>query len=398
MTKTDTKFEQRREEIVSVATTIMSRKGVRGMTLQQVAADLGLAPRAVGYYFRHKEEIAAACYMRGIERMNELLSDAVKKKTAEDALRTFVGNFFENHRRIQVGDAKPTVGFEEMRTLADAETYGAYNNMFRKLRSIFTLKGAPVLDRTARNARAHMLLSQMFWAGLWLPRYNPEDHTLMADRITDILLKGLAVSALPRKAPNLVLDGHDKVAGPDFLGAATDMINAHGYRGASVSKISAQLNVTKGSFYHHIEAKDDLVEQCFIRTWAILRRAQAAADQTTRNGLINLFAQSRELIIGQVTGERPLLRTSALAAVPEAMRPRLLEGFERVTNRYASVVSDGIADGSIRILDVPVAAHMVSGAINAAAELHYFVPGVTAETADAVYLRPLFIGMLSPST
>ena len=44
-----------------------------------------------------------------------------------------------------------------------------------------------------------------------------------------------------------------------FLKAATRQINEHGYRGASVDRISASLNVTKGAFYHHNEAKDDLV-------------------------------------------------------------------------------------------------------------------------------------------
>ena len=36
-----------------------------------------------------------------------------------------------------------------------------------------------------------------------------------------------------------------------FLRAATQLINAHGYSGASVERISAELNVTKGAFYHH---------------------------------------------------------------------------------------------------------------------------------------------------
>jgi hypothetical protein len=102
------------------------------------------------------------------------------------------------------------------------------------------------------------------------------------------------------------------------------------------------------------------------------------------------------MVGGQVSGDRPLLRTSALAAVPEDMRPRLLAGFDRITARYASVVSDGIADKSIRPLDVPIAAQMISGAINAAAELRYWAPGLTPSTADTAYVRPLFVGLLSP--
>jgi hypothetical protein len=36
-----------------------------------------------------------------------------------------------------------------------------------------------------------------------------------------------------------------------------------GYKGASVDRIMKALKLTKGSFYHHIEAKDDLILECF---------------------------------------------------------------------------------------------------------------------------------------
>ncbi|MDN8891457.1 helix-turn-helix domain-containing protein, partial [Staphylococcus aureus] len=52
-----------------------------------------------------------------------------------------------------------------------------------------------------------------------------------------------------------------------FLQAATRLINERGYRGASVERIASELNVTKGSFYHHLEAKDDLVLACFRRSF-----------------------------------------------------------------------------------------------------------------------------------
>lgn len=390
------KFDQRKEAIVLAATEIMNHKGVRGMTLPLVAAELGLVPRAVSYYFRRKEDLAAACYRRSIERMDGHVSQALKQATAADAVRAFVDLFFEAQRRVHMGEIDPIAWFEEMRTVNDPETGEAFTQMFRKVRGIFTMPGAPSFDRTEQNARAHLLLSQMFWAVLWLPRYNPEDYSRMADRAADILLNGMAAPRTAVQAPSLAVTA-EETAGPDFLRAATELINAEGYRGASVSKIVARLNVTKGSFYHHVEAKDELVEKCFERTWLLLRKAQAAADETTRTALVNLVAQAQEMIAGQVTGERPLLRTSALAAVPEDMRPRLLAGFDRITARYASVVSDGLADGSVRPLDVLLAAQMVSGAINAAAELPFWAPNLTAATAKSHYVSPLFGGLLAPS-
>jgi AcrR family transcriptional regulator len=372
----------------------MNRKGVRGMTHALVAAELGLVPRAVGYYFHRKEDLAAACYARSIERMEAHIGEALEQKTPAGAMRTFVNLFFESQRQVAAAEVEPIAWFEEMRTLDDQVTGRAFTDMFRHVRSIFSMQGAPSFGRSECNARAHLLLSQMFWAVLWLPRYNPEDYARMAERTADILLNGMAGPAA-EWLPPVLRGGPDDDAGPDFLTAGTELINENGYLGASVDKIAARLNVTKGAFYHHNETKDDLVEQCFERTWVFLREAQKAADATAPNGLMNLAAQAIAMVGGQVSGKRPLLRTSALAAAPEEMRPRLMAGFDRITGRYASVVSDGIGDGSIRHIDAPVAAQILSGTINAGAELRYWAPGLTPRTAELYYVRPMFLGLLS---
>ena len=372
----------------------MNRKGVRGMTHALVAAELGLVPRAVGYYFHRKEDLAAACYARSIERMEAHIGEALEQKTPAGAMRTFVNLFFESQRQVAAAEVEPIAWFEEMRTLDDQVTGRAFTDMFRHVRSIFSMQGAPSFARSECNARAHLLLSQMFWAVLWLPRYNPEDYARMAERTADILLNGMAGPAA-EWLPPVLRGGPDDDAGPDFLTAGTELINENGYLGASVDKIAARLNVTKGAFYHHNETKDDLVEQCFERTWAFLREAQKAADAAAPNGLMNLAAQAVAMVGGQVSAKRPLLRTSALAAAPEEMRPRLMAGFDRITGRYASVVSDGIGDGSIRHIDAPVAAQILSGTINAGAELRYWAPGLTPRTAELYYVRPMFLGLLS---
>jgi AcrR family transcriptional regulator len=372
----------------------MNHKGVRGMTHALVAAELGLVPRAVGYYFRRKEDLAAACYARSIERMGSHIGRALKQATPADALRAFVTLFFESQRQVATAEIEPIAWFEEMRTLNDDDTGRAFTDMFRSVRSIFSMQGAPPFARAECNARTHLLLSQMFWAVLWLPRYNPEDYGRMAERTADILLNGMAGPDMLWTPPVLAI-GPDDEAGPDFLMAGTELINENGYLGASVDKIAARLNVTKGAFYHHNETKDELVEQCFERTWLILREAQRMADAAAPNGFMNLAAQAVAMVGGQVSGKRPLLRTSALAAAPEEMRPRLMAGFDRITGRYASVVSDGIGDRSIRPLDAQIAAQILSGTINAAAELRHWAPGLTPRTAEHFYVRPMFMGLLS---
>lgn len=68
------RFEQRKSAIVGSAVEVLNRRGVRGMTLADVAARLDLVPTGVIYYFKNKEDLAAACFLRGIDRYNDLIA------------------------------------------------------------------------------------------------------------------------------------------------------------------------------------------------------------------------------------------------------------------------------------------------------------------------------------
>jgi hypothetical protein len=62
------RFETRKAAIVMSAVGVLNRKGVRGMTLSDVAASINLVPTGVIYYFKNKEELAQACFLKGIRR------------------------------------------------------------------------------------------------------------------------------------------------------------------------------------------------------------------------------------------------------------------------------------------------------------------------------------------
>jgi hypothetical protein len=158
----------------------------------------------------------------------------------------------------------------------------AFMKMFRGLRQIFDAPELSWLSRGRRTARTHMLLEQLFWASAWLPKYDPEDYPRLRERMYDILTGGMAAENSvwqPEHIPVTELAPRDRheMSRETFLLAATRLINSRGYRGASVDKISAELNVTKGSFYHHNEAKDDLVVACFERTFEVMTRVQRLA-------------------------------------------------------------------------------------------------------------------------
>jgi AcrR family transcriptional regulator len=162
-----------------------------------------------------------------------------------------------------------------------------------------------------------------------------------------------------------------------------------------VDKISAELNVTKGSFYHHNDAKDDLVVACFDRTFDVMTRVQRLAltlpgDQWTR-----LSSAVATLVEYQLSEHGPLLRTSALAALPETIRHQMVQHSDKVSDRFGSMISDGIAEGSIRPVDPFLAAQMLNATVNAGAVLGFWIPGVKAKAAPAIFARPILMGLFA---
>ncbi len=396
------RYEQKRQAILDAAVQLFNQKGLKGTTLADVAQSVGLITNSVTYYYRKKEELATACLLRSIKALEELIAAALQRETPEERLRTILRLYCERLAESASGARPPLMSFSDMRSLTSPHVelvFDTYNQMFRHLRSLYDLDGAPPLSRGQRNARAHLLISVMHGVRHWIDHYEPEDYRRVADRISDILIHGLAAPQSnwrPAVLPQMTWPSVDEVSPEAFLRSATILINEQGYRGASVEKISARLNVTKGSFYHHNDNKDDLVAACFERTFAVVRQVQQAAEAVGETGWDRLCAATSELIRYQLSDQGPLLRISAFSALPEGLRGETKRTMDRLAQRFGSFVVEGMIDGSIRPLDPFVAARVVDSAINAAAELERWISGVTRESAADLYAKPLFTGVFSP--
>ncbi|HVI32119.1 TetR/AcrR family transcriptional regulator [Phenylobacterium sp.] len=395
------RFERKREAILDAATEILNRKGVKGLTLGVAAAAVDLSTTSVTYYFKRKDDLAAACMMRGIEAMHWCMEQALLESTREARLHRLLTLHLERLRLTAVNEAPPLPVLSDLRALNQprrGEVRKAYGKMFRKLREIFESPDLDWLTRGRRTARTHMLLEQLLWAPAWIGKYDPEDYDRVRDRMYDILVEGMAAERstwgpAPIPVSELAPRDRQEMSRETFLLAATRLINSRGYKGASVDKISAELNVTKGSFYHHNDAKDDLVVACFDRTFEVMTRVQRLAMALPGDQWTHLSSAAAALAEYQLSEHGPLLRVSALTALPEPIRRQMVQHSDRVSDRFASMISDGIAEGSIRPVDPFIAAQMLNATLNAGAELGYWVPGVSQKAAPAVFARPLLMGI-----
>ena len=396
------RYARKKETILAAATAILNRQGVRGMTLADVAAAVGLNTTSVTYYYRKKDDLAAACFMRGLERFEAMVDEAAAQASPAARILKFLDLYLDLNRRVRLGEATPLTSFTEVKALKEPlreSVGGAFTDLFRRVRSFFDDPSLGHLDKRQRTARAHLLMEQVFWSGRWLRRYDVEDYGRVRDRMGDILLNGLHATGrtwtpqvLPDPTP-LSPDGQEWRE--TFLVAATRLINQRGYRGASVEEISAALNVTKGSFYHHHDDKDALVAECFERTFTVTRRSQLDARDLNADCWTQLVSTAAGLSGYQLSEHGPLLRASSLGALPEPLRSEMADGYMRGWQRFAAIISDGIADGSVRPIDPAIAAHMINSMLNAAASLGAWVPGLEQDEAAQLFAKPLLTGVLN---
>src|SRR3569623_1951958 len=77
------RFERKREAILDAATGLLNTRGVKGLTLGVAAASVDLSTTSVTYYFRRKDDLAAACMMRGLAALPAVVTAALGKATPQ---------------------------------------------------------------------------------------------------------------------------------------------------------------------------------------------------------------------------------------------------------------------------------------------------------------------------
>src|SRR5881628_414485 len=111
------RFERKREAILDAATVLLNLYGVKGLTLGVAAAAVGLSTTSVTYYFKRKDDLAAACMLRGITAMMQIVQSALAAPTPSERLHSLLSLYLERLRRAAVGEAPPLPVLSDVRAL-----------------------------------------------------------------------------------------------------------------------------------------------------------------------------------------------------------------------------------------------------------------------------------------
>ncbi|QPC98124.1 TetR/AcrR family transcriptional regulator [Qipengyuania soli] len=399
------KFGEKREAIIHAAAVQINEVGVQATTLAEVAKAIGLNATSVTYYFPRKEGLVVAVYEQTLSLMEQMANDALAQADPSSRLKHFIASHVALRKRIRAGERGLTTALSEIRTL-DADVQEPLMAHYLRVVDIVRRFFGAWRDSDERalfSARAHILLEAVMWWPIWSLRYSVLDFARIEARLFDVLANGLPAER-GRFEPQRLIgnwrthDDADAGQNEAFLRAATVMINKLGYRGASVNRIAESLNVTKGSFYHHHDAKDDLVLACFQKSYDRMSAVQIGGLGIGTDYWTRLSSVLAELVDLQFFDPTPLLRTTALQALDADHKVDVVTRSNRLARRFAGMLIDGIADGSVRPIDPLVAGQVIMSTVNSAYEARHWAERFgEPEVAIRTYLSALSEGMLAPS-
>ena len=391
------KYKRKQTEILATAARVFNENGLRDTAISSLATHVDMTVTNLDYYFKRKDDLAAACYRYAFGLLGRIVADAHRRPTPTERLRHFVQRLFALQQEIAAGKAAPLLDFGYIHSLSDphrAEMYGEYQTYFRSVRRLIRPDNLPSGDGLKLDSNTLYLVSQINWFCYWLGLHQNPNYDRIAGRICDILAFGIGCEGFEWSEP-ASLD-FETLSKPKqvFLKAATELINKSGYRGASVERIAGRMGRTKGSFYHHYKNKDELVSACYDRTFTLIDNVLDSVRQT-QNHRDQLNGAISNLVRFQLDPAGPLLHTNGLMALAPGMRSLIEDKFRQLADGLSDMIIDGIIDGSVRPVDPIIGAQMLIPTIFSASELLLWFPGLAGRhNAAGLYVRPFFKGIL----
>jgi AcrR family transcriptional regulator len=197
---TDEEVAEFRADVCRVAEVLFARHGVEGVTMRQIAAELGWSPTTAYRYFKNKEEILAAVRAAAFNRFCEVIEKATRsspdpRKSARNVGQAYLGFALENpdayRMMFDVSQAAVTGNAELAEALARA-------------RRSMVAYVAPLIDKGILRGETQAL-GQMLWASA---------HGLVMLRLSGIVADDTELRQLHEKTMSaLVRGGQQATAG-----------------------------------------------------------------------------------------------------------------------------------------------------------------------------------------
>ena len=400
---------QKKQAILSAAARLFNRRGTRSTTLADIAARLKLTKTSLYYYVKTKEELIYLCYLDSCNEQDKLYRLAAGSgDSGREKLEHLTRAYFNICRDIALKLRAESAVLSEIKALKDEhrkDISRRYQGLYKGVRRFIEQGIADgSLARCNLDATALAFFFNLQWTFTWLQGLKAQDIPAAGESFLDICLHGLgSENGVPaRESPSLCDQQQDhgfdreqqhQLKQAAFFRVGSRYFNNKGFKGTSLDEIAAALDVTKGAFYYHIQNKEDLLYQCFKRSLNLTADMQARAHNTGGTGLAQLQLCLHYLFCIQNSAAGPLVRYNLVNALDASRRKKVIELIRGVDRQFRRFVQTGIDDGSIRNINILVAEQLISGTINASADLAERQPVDNTVGASADFYQLLFNGI-----
>ncbi|HEY3314354.1 MAG TPA: TetR/AcrR family transcriptional regulator [Bacillota bacterium] len=152
----------------------------------------------------------------------------------------------------------------------------------------------------------------------------------------------------------------------EILSAAIRLFQEKGYHAASMQDLADAVGLQKGSLYHYITSKEDLLGQIVTRSLArYIEELQGIveSDRPARDRLREAV-QAHIRIIAENLGMLTIFLRDSQAALAAEQKTAEEEGGKRYRLLFEQIIRDGVDSGDFRPLDTKMAALTIIGACN----------------------------------
>ena len=185
-------------------------------------------------------------------------------------------------------------------------------------------------------------------------------------------------------------------------GAATRLFRERGFHATSMQDLAEALGMNRGSLYHYIESKDDLL-------WAIVSAALERLDARVRPEIESdapagerlRRAIDAHLAFAAEHGDELALVQIELRSLGDERRGEIIRRRDAYEAAWRRAVEDGIAAGELRPVNVPLATIAILSACNWFTQWYRVDGPLSAEEIGGVFAGLYLDGMRAdarPST